>query len=150
MTGPADRAPTFGTRVPGARYELRDGAYAVIRDAQGRVAVVASDGKRFLPGGGCRDGESPPEALTREVREECGCGAVIQARLGDAVQYFTAGDRHLELRGTFFDAAFVDEGEPGSGEHELQWHERGQAQSLLYHESHAWAVGVSRSSLDAR
>jgi 8-oxo-dGTP diphosphatase len=150
MTNPAERTPTFGTRMQDAPCEARPAAYGVIRDARGRIAVVTGEGKHFLPGGGCRDGESPRQTLMREVREECGRGVVIRARLGEAVQYFTAGDRHLELRGTFFEAAFAGDEEPGSGEHELQWHEREQAQSLLYHESHAWAVGVSASSLDTR
>ncbi|MHC4081884.1 MAG: NUDIX hydrolase [Planctomycetota bacterium] len=58
----------------------------------------------------------------REVREECGCGVVIRAQLGEAVQHFTVGNRRLELRGTFYEAVFEDDGAPGSGEHELQWH----------------------------
>jgi 8-oxo-dGTP diphosphatase len=142
MTCPADGPPAFGTRVPGARYEPRPAAYGVVRDARGRIAVVASDGKCFLPGGGCRSGESPQQALRREVREECGCGASIQAQLGRAVQYFTAGTRHLELRGTFFEAAFDDSPEPGTGEHELRWYDRRDAERLLFHESHVWAVGL--------
>jgi hypothetical protein len=32
------------------------------------------------------------------------------------------GNRRLELRGTFYEAVFEDDGAPGSGEHELQWH----------------------------
>jgi 8-oxo-dGTP pyrophosphatase MutT (NUDIX family) len=150
MTDSRARTATFGTRLPGVSYEPRPAAYGVIRDARGRIAVVVTEAKHFLPGGGCRNRESPREGLVREVREECGRGVLIGAELGEAIQYFTAGDRHLELRATFFDAAFDDRGGHRAGEHALRWRDPASAGRLLYHECHAWAVAVSGASSGGR
>jgi 8-oxo-dGTP pyrophosphatase MutT (NUDIX family) len=60
------------------RLVQRTAAYALIRDPGGRVLLVRASprsdlaGHWFLPGGGLQHGESPIDAVRREVREETG------------------------------------------------------------------------------
>lgn len=56
----------------------RTAAYALVRDPAGRVLLVRASrrsdlsGHWFLPGGGLRHGESPADAVRRELAEETG------------------------------------------------------------------------------
>ncbi|MBE3638242.1 NUDIX domain-containing protein [Mangrovicoccus algicola] len=65
----------YGERVkPGIRYRVRPGAYAILF-AQGRILLTrqaAPQPEYQLPGGGIDPGESPLQALHREVLEETG------------------------------------------------------------------------------
>lgn len=66
------------------RYRLRPGAYAIL-PLQNRILVTAqTDGDLDiqLPGGGIDPGESPLQALHREVREEIGWSVSGPVRLG--------------------------------------------------------------------
>jgi 8-oxo-dGTP pyrophosphatase MutT (NUDIX family) len=56
----------------------------VITDSQGRVLLVRKRGTDCFmqPGGKLNLGESPQEALARELREELGCGVVEAEFLG--------------------------------------------------------------------
>lgn len=71
--------PVFGERVAGASYALRPSAYALIRNEFGQVAVVRTAQGVFLPGGGIEAGETPEQAVQREVLEECGLGIRLLA-----------------------------------------------------------------------
>lgn len=77
--------PRFGDpRERGRRYTRRPGAYAVLwRD--GRVLLTHQQDPRpefQLPGGGIDPGESPVQALHREVFEETGWRIAAPRRLG--------------------------------------------------------------------
>lgn len=68
----------------GQRYRLRAGAYAIL-PLGGRVLLTLQTGEvpdLQLPGGGIDPGESPWQALNREVREETGWGISTPRRLG--------------------------------------------------------------------
>lgn len=57
------------------------GVFAAIFDEQGRILCVRqadAAGRWSTPGGGVEKGESPPDALFREVIEEC--GYMVRAR----------------------------------------------------------------------
>jgi 8-oxo-dGTP pyrophosphatase MutT (NUDIX family) len=61
----------------------RDAAFAVILSRSPRVLLVQKrDGRWGLPGGGIRRGESPREAVLRELREETGFRARRAALVG--------------------------------------------------------------------
>lgn len=62
----------------------RVGAFAIIRDDDGRVLISRrSDSGWFnLPGGGVESHESAPEGLVREVREETGLEVAIGRLIG--------------------------------------------------------------------
>src|SRR5215510_6377134 len=80
----------FGAQIEGHAYHARRAVYAVIRDSKGRVAAVRSRGNLFLPGGGIEGGETPEQALVREVEEECAQRLSIAKKIGEALQYFYA------------------------------------------------------------
>jgi 8-oxo-dGTP diphosphatase len=77
-----DRANAFSP----AREE-QSGAYAVILDDQGGVLTVrAQNGRCYLPGGRIEPGETPRQALVREIAEECGWSAAILSPLRQSTQ----------------------------------------------------------------
>ena len=59
---------------PAANARRREGADALVRDARGRVLLVrrADDGRWAMPGGWVDPGETPEQAVVREVAEETG------------------------------------------------------------------------------
>lgn len=130
----------FGNRNPDVEYRPRPGAYAIILDGHGRFAAVGWRDTFLLPGGGIDPGESPEEALTREVREECAREVLIGKFLGAAIQYFTnENGKNWEFRCSYFEAEFgaLLDNEP---EHTLHWLDLADANKLLAHEVHGWAV----------
>jgi len=55
----------------------------VIRDKKILMEKLCYDGRTFysIPGGGIEDGETPEEAVIRELKEECGLDGVIVKKL---------------------------------------------------------------------
>jgi 8-oxo-dGTP diphosphatase len=139
--------PVFGTRSEREVSVIRPSAYALIEDDRGRLAVVRTAQGTYLPGGGIEPGESPEEAITREVREEC--GLIIRAKFPPgvwtvrAVQlvYSTPEKTYFEKRSIFLEAN-VD-GPTCTGvetDHTLAWLKPEPALKELSHESQRWAV----------
>ncbi|MBP6822757.1 MAG: NUDIX domain-containing protein [Acidobacteria bacterium] len=137
--------PKFGSFNTEVEYRRRPGVYAVIFDERGRFASAKGLKAFFLPGGGIEDGESPEEALTREVREECAREVEIGSFLGSAVQYYSEkdGSIHWEFYCSYFAAQF---GVPldNEPEHELLWLELSEDDKLAF-DVHRW--GVSQYSV---
>jgi len=143
-----DADPVFGQRAAGAAYVLRPSAYALIKNAVGQVAIVRTAQGVFLPGGGIERGETPEQAVQREALEECGFDIRLLSLLPGAVQllYSPSELTYFEIVSTFFRAVVERSGSgPTESGHELLWAVPGDAESLLSHESHRWAL---RSSHD--
>jgi 8-oxo-dGTP diphosphatase len=93
---------------------------AIVRDGQllaaRRTAPREVAGRWELPGGKVEPGEGPGDALVREVREELGCGVVVDRWL-DGEQ--PAGSWHV-LRAAL---CRITDGEPlpGPDHDELRW-----------------------------
>ena len=133
----------FGSVPDGVAYVDRPGAYAVIEDDAGLIAVIATGRGWFLPGGGMDAGETAVDALQREVLEETGYEVSLIAEIGAAVDYVFAADKntHFRLRSRFYHARLgpkvADGAEP---DHRLVWLARDDAPSRLTRPSQAWAV----------
>ena len=140
--------PTFGVPEPGVAYVVRPSAYALIRDADGRVALVRTPQGVYLPGGGIEAGETAEQAILREAIEECGLAVRVRdgARSFEAIQFcFSIPEyAYFEKHSVFLEAE-IDRVAGGATEtdHELFWEPPEAAAESLSHESQAWAVRKS-------
>ena len=135
--------PEFGERKPGQQYAPRPGAYAILTDGQGRIAVLETPRGCYLPGGGSEGVETPEETLVREVREECGFEISVGVRVGEAVEYVhTTGNVEGIRKECIFFQAMVASAVGGviEADHVLVWLEPTEARRRLGHESQRWAV----------
>jgi 8-oxo-dGTP diphosphatase len=122
----------------GTALQAQSGAYALIHDADDRLLLVRADNGRFyLPGGRIEPGETPEQALAREVEEECGLSVRVAESLGEAFQSILGGS--VMLRATYWRAEIVGfaHAEP---EHQLLWTPRGEAASRLHRGADAGAI----------
>lgn len=97
-------------------------AYAVIRRGQAilltRISTLGHHtGSWTLPGGGVDHGESPSDALAREVAEECGVECRVGGLLGVHDVHFSGtapSGRHEDFHGIhlMFSATVADDAEP--------------------------------------
>jgi ADP-ribose pyrophosphatase YjhB (NUDIX family) len=116
----------FGQRESVAEYVLRPGAYAVIFDERGEVAVLGAPAGPVLPGGG----------------QECGLEIALGAALGVADELVFAADEttHYRKRCSFFVAKVLGRVGNGEPDHPLAWMPARAAVEALRHGSHRWAV----------
>ena len=66
-------------------FETRPGAYAIIRDEEGRLLLTHGRALWFLPGGGLDFGEDPMDGVCREVLEESGYTVQVGRCLGATI-----------------------------------------------------------------
>ena len=140
----------FGTVSPDAKYILRPGGYAVVRDRSARVLLVREGNGWFLPGGGQEASESAAQAAVRETREECGIEIRISGQIGvaDELVLSSAEGAHFRKRCTFFLAEPQGAADAiRTAGQETSWVSATEAIDLLSHESQKWAV---RSSVSLR
>lgn len=139
--------PEFGDKVPGKVYVSRPGAYGLIFDDRGCIAVMETPRGCFLPGGGTEEGETPEETLAREVREECGFAITAGKRLCEASEYRdTPGHEYAIRKDCVFFAATVTSagGAATEADHTLLWLQPQEAETRLAHGSQQWAVRKCR------
>lgn len=136
-------APEFGTVVAGAEYADRPGAYAIVRDAEARIALVVLPIGRYLPGGGCDPGESLEQTLARELAEECGFRCKDLRFLGEAVQFVRSASeaRYYRKHGHYF-AAELDAvlGTATEPDHAVEWVAPGAAADRVAPPAQAWVL----------
>jgi 8-oxo-dGTP pyrophosphatase MutT (NUDIX family) len=104
-------------------------ARAVVRNRAGLIGVTYI--RKFdlynLPGGGVEDGESPEDAVRREVREEAGCTCASVTPLG--IVYENRGSQNFVQQSWYFAVEAgednlpmeLTEKERANGT-EIQWH----------------------------
>lgn len=143
MSPPSDTSGpiVFGLFEPGIQYYERRAAYVVI-NVGGKVAMVGSGRKHFLPGGGSLPFESPELTVVREVTEELARDLTLLRTLGEAVQYFYSDSDqcHYKMQAAFFAGEFTSEPKVEVGEQQLVWLPVSQIHHKCFHECHAWAV----------
>ncbi|MGA4719510.1 NUDIX domain-containing protein [Fictibacillus nanhaiensis] len=132
----------FGEVMKDVTYRKRESVYAIVWDENKNIAVMIQNGKAFLPGGGIETGEDHEVCLKRECIEETGFTFQMEQFVGHAKQYFqTSQGEHLMNDGYFYTGSFgKDTNEPLDQDHELVWMNVDQAEKLLFHSSHVWAL----------
>ena len=132
----------FGDKAAGAIYKDRPGVYAVIA-CEGKIAVVKTKDRVFLPGGGLEGEETHQACLQRECSEELGCHVEVGAYIGKALQYlFSYKDKQpLKIIGHFYSAIIIGENHLKIDEdHDLFWVTPEEAVRSMYVEFQAWAI----------
>ena len=134
--------PSFGEPAPGLPVQHRPGAYALILNPAGQLAVMRLREGWYLPGGGQEAGEGLETCLERELREETGHGIELLWYLGQAGQYISLSQYVIFKLGHFFLAEFSPEPPVAVQEHdhELHWLEPSEALTCLRHANQVWAV----------
>lgn len=132
----------FGSAACDGPVVLRPGAYAVVVDDAGRIAVLDTPVGRMLPGGGLDDDESAEAAAVRETAEECGLAITLERALGvaDELVHARAEATTFRKRGSFFLARVAGATARVDTDHVLAWVAPGEAIATLAHASQAWAV----------
>ena len=133
----------FGNARAGIVYLDRPAAYAVITDGDGRVAAVLGTRGYFLPGGGSLPDEPPEETIRREAVEELARTVRLLLKIGEVVQYFSAGEEHYRMRAVFYAAEFTGAHE-SKAEYDLAWLTLKEAEESFFHKCHVWAVRQSK------
>lgn len=141
--------PTFGEVLPGFDYLLRPSAYALLRDAAGRVAIARQPLGDFLVGGGIEEGETPEEAIRREAVEEVGLRLEVGEYLGSAEEFLLSPRycKPFQKRCHFFRAGVVGEAAAIEEDHELVWVPAARLVETLFHTAHRWAVTLDELDL---
>lgn len=129
--------PRFGdSRQPGRRYRRRRGAYAVLwQDGAVLLTHQAAPVPEFqLPGGGIDPGETPLQALHREVFEETGWRIAGARRLGAFRRFAYMPEYDLwaeKLCMVYLARPVRSLGPPGEAGHRAVWMAAGEAAERL-------------------
>lgn len=135
----------FGQKKKGFDYEFRQAVYAVIFSKVKKMVLTVknSQGMYFLPGGGLKINEGDHDCLKRELLEETGYTIEIKDFIGHARQYFFSRKNEPFLGdGYFYLAELLNKRQkPIEEDHFVSWIEIEEAQNILFHDYHRWAVG---------
>ncbi|HEY8060200.1 MAG TPA: NUDIX hydrolase, partial [Acidimicrobiales bacterium] len=121
----------------------RLGAYGLVRRDDAVLLVWdQADERWYFPGGGIEAGESPEEALAREVTEETGYRLLSCTPLAVVDQPTAKG---ITKECHFF-LADIDDTDPGPAEHESEWVPRNEAADRMENASRV-ALALATPSL---
>jgi 8-oxo-dGTP diphosphatase len=138
--------PQFGIQERGCEYTMRPGAYVLMRNEEGLLAIVRAPSGTYLPGGGQDPGETLEETAAREVTEECGIRAEIGAFVGVADEFVHEKTRatHFQKRASFFLAKAIGSANKTELDHVLRWVTDAEALKILSYGCQRWAVEIGR------
>ncbi|MES2225781.1 MAG: NUDIX domain-containing protein [Patescibacteria group bacterium] len=113
--------PRNVSRDEGENYSLREAARAIVRDAEGLIAMlhVTRDNYYKLPGGGVEEGEDVITALRRECQEEIGCDIEVTSEIGMITEYWQE-DREKQISHCYLANLVGAKGEPSLTESERE------------------------------
>jgi 8-oxo-dGTP diphosphatase len=138
--------PVFGKADPSINYVERPGAYALLYNPAGELAIIQTSFGLFLPGGGLDPTETEEQALKREVHEEIGYRVTTLRYFTEASQFHWSEfyQKYFKKIGTFF---LVEATPPArqtlQAEHTLLWKNPLVASKSLSQEFQRWAVKQS-------
>ncbi|NJL25270.1 MAG: NUDIX domain-containing protein [Calothrix sp. SM1_5_4] len=135
----------FGEIFPGIHYTERPGAYGLLCEDGGRLAVIETSFGRFLPGGGLDPGEDALTGLAREIMEEIGYLLLSAELAGQAAQYHWSEfyQMHFKKIGSFYRITATTAPAPTLQEdHSLIWLKPDEATKSLSQEFQRYAVGA--------
>ena len=136
------------TPVNGTRYQLRPGAYAIL-PRNGKLLVTFQGDPHFqfqLPGGGIDAGESPLQALHREVFEETGWRIANPRKLGTFRRFVFMPEYGInaeKLCHIYRAHPVRPHGPPSEAGHDARWLTHKDALSLLYNDGDADFVAAN-------
>jgi 8-oxo-dGTP diphosphatase len=116
---------------------------AAVIERNGRFLVTRRTGNTHLagywefPGGKCEDGESHPDCLARELREELNTRASVGPEILQTEHHYP--DRSVRLH--FRSCQLLDEPEPVLGQ-EMRWIDRHELRSLQFPEADRELIDV--------
>ena len=133
-------APLLDSPPLRQQVQRQRGAYALAWDEAGRVLVVRTqNGRCYLPGGRIEPGETPLQALLREIEEECGWQAEVGAPICSGEQRIFGGS--VKLQASYWDVRLTirTHGEP---EHVSLWLDPEEAAARLHRASDRRALAL--------
>lgn len=125
------------------KYLTRPGAYGIIINDAGEIAVVKTKTGFFLPGGGLGDKETEEACLERECLEEIGLKIKVGAKLGTVIYSFFSTTKKINMKsvGHFYKCSVVQKINDGTeADHRLVWLPATEAMTKLYLANQQYAV----------
>ena len=101
----------IGEKLEGIDYDYRENSYGIIDYGDKFMLVFNEKGKNYsLPGGGIEIGETPLDALKREMIEEAGCKILSAEEIAQVHCFWNSHARlnHVERYSHIF-KVFIDE-----------------------------------------